>query len=235
MSTHDSTTAAASPGSFEEIRQILRDVAVRAERTEARARENEARAKERSERAAKEMAELRAEGDRRAREADRRLAETRALLRRQAEDAERRFRHEAGRFDDRWGRFVESLVAGDLVPLLQARGVDVNTTSTRIQKQQNGRHMEIDILARNGEEAVVVEVKTKLRPEAVKRFTEKLRVFRDWFPDHRNRTIYGAMAYLEGGDDVARHAERQGLFVIRATGSSASIVNTPDFKPREFP
>ena len=69
----------------------------------------------------------------------------------------------------------------------------------------------------------------------MKRFTEKLRVFRDWFPDHGNRTIYGAMAYLEGGDDVARHAERQGLFVIRATGSSASIVNAPDFKPREFP
>lgn len=158
-----------------------------------------------------------------------------AMLTRQAAEADRRFRHEAGRFDDRWGRFVESLVAGDLVPLLKARGIEVDTLSQRTRKQLNGRHMEIDILALNGEEAVVVEVKTKLRPEAVKRFTEKLRMFREWFPYHRSRTIYGAMAYLEGADDVALHAERQGLFVIRATGASASIVNAPDFKPREFP
>ena len=47
----------------------------------------------------------------------------------------------------------------------------------------------------------------------------------------RRRTIYGAIAYLESGEDVARHAERQGLFLIRATGSSASIVNAPDFRP----
>ena len=30
------------------------------------------------------------------------------------------------------------------------------------------------------------------------------------------------------------HAERQGLFVIKATGSSASIINKKDFKPKAF-
>ncbi|MDE0158111.1 MAG: hypothetical protein OXS28_21230 [Gammaproteobacteria bacterium] len=30
------------------------------------------------------------------------------------------------------------------------------------------------------------------------------------------------------------HAERQGLFVIRATGNSASIVNAEQFQPRAF-
>jgi len=29
-------------------------------------------------------------------------------------------------------------------------------------------------------------------------------------------------------------AENQGLFVIRATGSSASIVNAPGFRPKVF-
>ena len=30
------------------------------------------------------------------------------------------------------------------------------------------------------------------------------------------------------------YAEKQGLFVIRATGSSASIVNAEGFRPRTF-
>ena len=170
----------------------------------------------------------------RQRETDRQLKETDRLLTKQAKDADRRFRQADGKFDSRWGRFMESLVEGDLVPLLRARGIDVDTTSSRHRKRRNGEHMEIDIVAVNGAEAVVVEVKTTLRPEAVRRFVEKLSRFQDWFPDHRGRTIYGALAYLESGEEVARHAERQGLFLIRATGSSASIVNAPDFMPRDY-
>ena len=33
---------------------------------------------------------------------------------------------------------------------------------------------------------------------------------------------------------MVAYAERKGLFVIRATRSSASIVNPPDFKPLAF-
>lgn len=174
----------------------------------------------------------------RQKETDRQLKEaaleTDRLITRQAEEADRRFRQADGKFDSRWGQFMESLVEGDLVPLLQARGIEVDTTSGRYKKKRNGEHMEVDIVALNGGEAVVVEVKTKLRSEAVTRFAEKLRVFQDWFPYYRDRTIYGAMAYLESDEDVARYAERQGLFLIRATGSSASIVNAPDFRPRDY-
>ena len=34
--------------------------------------------------------------------------------------------------------------------------------------------------------------------------------------------------------ETDRYAERQGLYVIRATGSSASITNPRDFRPRTF-
>jgi len=46
--------------------------------------------------------------------------------------------------------------------------------------------------------------------------------------------LYGAVAYLKADEGTIRHATRKGLLVIRATGSSASIVNEPDFKPRLF-
>ena len=46
--------------------------------------------------------------------------------------------------------------------------------------------------------------------------------------------IYGAVAYLKAEQESEVYAQRQGLFVIRATGSSASIINDTAFAPREF-
>ncbi|MCY3933816.1 MAG: hypothetical protein OXH70_19060 [Acidobacteria bacterium] len=46
--------------------------------------------------------------------------------------------------------------------------------------------------------------------------------------------MYGAVAYLKADEGTIRHATRKGLLVIRTTGSSASSVNEPDFKPRLF-
>ncbi len=46
--------------------------------------------------------------------------------------------------------------------------------------------------------------------------------------------MYGAVAYLKADESADRYAEGQGLFVIRATGSSASITNAENFKPRTF-
>ena len=170
------------------------------------------------------------ETDRRMQETDRRMQETD----RRMQETDRRLKRAENLFTTQWGKLVESLVEGDLVRLLQARGVEVEGTGQRARKRRNGEHFEIDILATNGSQVVAVEVKTTLRPEAVGHFVEKLSRFLEWYPEYRGRTVYGAVAYLEGGDSVTAYAERQGLFVIRATGNSASIVNAEDFEPRSF-
>ena len=95
-------------------------------------------------------------------------------LSRQQRQTDRQMKKLAGLFTSQWGALMESLVEGDLVPLLQARGVTVRYTHTRMRGRRNGEHYEFDILAENGEEVVVVEVKTTLRAEDVAQFLEKL-------------------------------------------------------------
>ncbi len=154
---------------------------------------------------------------------------------REAKETDRRLKKAEDLFTTQWGRLVESLVeGGDLVPLLRQRDIDVTETAQRLNATRNGEHCELDIVARNGAEIVVVEVKTTLRPRDVKRFLDKLRRLADWFPWSEGRPVYGAMAYLRADASVTKHAERQGLFVIRATGNSASLLNAPDFQPRVF-
>lgn len=81
-----------------------------------------------------------------------------------------------------------------------------------------------------------MEVKTTLKVVHVDHFLETLRSYHLVMPPDYggNRSVYGAVAYLKADESSEVYAERQGLYVIRATGSSASITNQPEFRPRTF-
>ena len=199
------------------------------EETDRRAQETNRRMKE-ADRRAQETDRRMKETDRRMQETDRRMQETD----RQMRETDRRLQKAEDLFTTQWGKLMESLVRGDLVKLLAGRDVRVQGLARDTLKRRGGESYEVDIMAVNGEEIVVVEVKTTLRPEDVRRFRSKLGRFKEWWPEYRDRKVYGAMAFLQASDHVALHAERQGFFVIRATGDSASIVNAEDFEPRVF-
>ena len=170
-------------------------------------------------------------------ETDRWMKEAREQMeeiRNQMKDTDRRLKKTDELFNSQWGKLMESLVAGDLAALLQKYGIDVLSTHSRVGGHRNGDHYEYDILAINGEEVVVVEVKTTLRSGDVTHFLGKLTRFTEYEPAYKGRKIFGAVAYLDADTSVQVYAQRRGLFVIRATGSSASIINQADFQPRVF-
>ena len=210
----------------EEIWRILRRVSEQQERA---AMEMEKRDREASRR--QKEADLRREkADQRLAELDRLTKETKE----QMKDTDRRLKKTNELFNSQWGKLVESLVEGDLVPLLRARGIAVDYTSTNVKCGPNGSLGEFDILAANGGEVVVVEVKTTLRSEDVTEFLQKLGNFHNWIRFYDGKKVLGAVAFLKADMSVRKYAERQGLFVIRATGSGASIINRADFRPRVF-
>ena len=184
------------------------------------------------------------ETDRRTQENDRRMRRPTAGLQetdrqmqetdRQMQETDLRLRKRDELFNGQWGKLMESLVEGDLVKLLQQRGIAVGHTMTNAKKDYGQRRWEFDILAVNGEEVVVVEVKTTLKVDDVDYFVERLQDFPELMPEFADRLIYGALAYLKTDGSVTVHAGRQGLYVIRATGSSASITNAEGFAPRAF-
>ena len=215
---------------YEETDRLLKKTARRHEETD-RLLEKAARRHEETDRLLKETARRQKETARRQEETSRQMEATD----RQMKETDRRLRKAEGLFTSDWGLLMESLVRGDLVALLRERGVHVNHTQAgRFRGRRNGEHYEVDILAENGREVVVVEVKTTLRPPHVKRLVSKLSEFAEWFPAYEGKRVLGGLGYLQCDPSLRKHAERQGLFVIRATGSSASIVNAPDFKPRVF-
>ena len=137
-------------------------------------------------------------------------------------------------FTSQWGKFVESLVEGDLINMLNNRGIKVNQTATRVKGFHKDRQYEFDIIAENGVEVVIVEVKTTLRPDDITEFLDELSEFKSVLPKYGKNKIYGAVAYITEDGGSATMASRKGLFTIKATGKSASITNIKNFKPKEY-
>ncbi len=196
------------------------------ERTAAAQEEGAAREDARHEKAMQEIAEIRAmqrETAAEMKETDRRMKET-----------DKQIKKNEASFNSRWGRLVESLVEGDLVAMLQEKGVHVYQIYRNVSQNGYGDNFEYDIIAANGQEIVVVEVKTTLKAQDVKDFLVSMGKVTTRMPRFKKNTVYGAMAWLKSDEQAHVYAEKQGLFVIRATGNSASIINKDNFKPQVF-
>ena len=184
--------------------------------------------------------------DRKFQETDRKFQETERLLKEQTLETERLLREQSAAaqkkldqledlFTSQWGRLMEALVEGDLVNLLKARGIAIADTSSRIKgRGHDGGNYEFDIIAHNGDEIVVVEAKTMLRPKDVTKFLGKLDQIKQWMPRYAQNRIYGAMAWLTADASVEAMVIKRGLFSIRATGDSATIQNESTFTPHAW-
>ncbi len=185
----------------------------------------------------KETAERFKMTDRKFQETDRKFKETDKKFKetdKKFKETDKKLNKLSALFTTQWGKLMETLVKGDLIKLLKKREIAVERTIERVKGNYQGQNFEYDILAVNGKELVVVEVKTTLRPDDVKDFHEKLWKAKTYMPEYHDKTVFGCVAFLtaEGASDTM--AEKLGFFVIKATGSSASIINKEDFKPKAF-
>ena len=149
-----------------------------------------------------------------------------------------------GNFNNKWGKFLESLVKGDLVKLLSKRNIKVDMVRSRLVAYgPNGQELgEFDLVAVNGKEIVAVEVKTALTKAKVKKSIDQLKMFRKYFPEYGDKVVYGGVAFLcepedEEGVSAAKYAEENGLFVILSPGGEgdfSTMSNSKDFKPKAF-
>ena len=83
---------------------------------------------------------------------------------------------------NRWGQLRENLVKGSLAQRLKERGIQVEGVITNADKGD----AEFDIIAVNGKEVVVVEVKATLDPPDVNKF-------KILWPEFKEKTVYNSI------------------------------------------
>ena len=156
---------------------------------------------------------------------------------RKFQETDRQMRNLMKKMEDsesRWSKFVESLVEGSIVKLFRSYGINVNIVLQRVGVIHNNRQYEFDLIAKNADELIVVEVKTTLRPKHIKEFLTELADFKDIFKEWSHLKVYGSVAYINADGNANTIAEKKGLFIIKATGDSATIINKVGFKPNKW-
>jgi hypothetical protein len=166
-------------------------------------------------------AESRAENDRRKREIDQQLKELGKQI---------------GGLGAKFGSFTEGLALPSMQKILGDRfGMEVISPSVRVSKF--GQHLEIDVLAyanSNINQAYVVEVKSHPREESITQLKAILNKFRDFFPEHKDKQVYGILAAVDLPANIKERILQEGLYVARISDDTFAMDTPENFCPRTW-
>ena len=124
----------------------------------------------------------------------------------------------------------------EILALIKEIRIDMKDFNANMEQSMEQFRVGMEELRASQKETVEQLKKTAEHQKKMgQQLQETAEQFKRYFPYFRDRRAYGAVAYLKSDVEAAWFTERQGMFVIRATGDSASIVNAESFKPKEFP
>jgi len=176
------------------------------------------------------------------RETDRKMQDTDRLLKelvQEKRETDRQLRElgkQIGGLGNKFGSFTEGLALPSMEKILRRRfGVDTVAPSVRVAR--GGQHLELDVLAYANSEvnaAYVVEVKSHLREEHIQQLLEILEQFADWFPEHRDKQLYGILAAVHIPAALRPRVLEQGLYLAHIHDDLFELEVPDDFQPRRF-
>jgi hypothetical protein len=174
------------------------------------------------------MAEL-AEAQKRTEEENRiRSAETEKFL--------RELGKQIGALGEKFGSFTEGMAFPSMRKLLQD-DFHMDVIAPRVISRRNGRSMELDVLAYANSDvnaAYVVEVKSHLREDGLEQMRKILRDFREFFPAHKEKKIYGILAAVDAPEDVRQKVLQEGIYLARIHDEEFELEVPAGFKPRAY-
>jgi len=123
-----------------------------------------------------------------------------------------------GRFGNRIGEIVEMILIPGIKPEINKYGHNFERMLSReyFSREGNRRYAEVDLLLEGSNEALAVEVKTRLKKDDVEYHVKRLRLLRENESETslKDKTLYGAVAGLKIDDDARDTALNLGMYVV---------------------
>jgi len=178
------------------------------------------------------------ETDKKFKETDKQFQETDKQFqeaRKQFKETDKKIEKLSNLFTTQWGKLMEALITPSCLKLFKERGIDISRTYPNVKVEKEDLEGEFDIVLANGNEVVIVEVKTTMTPAYINELMDKLKRIREYLPEHYDKTVYGAVAAIKYENNSDKYAYRNGLFVLINKGEDIiKIANKMDFVPKEF-
>jgi hypothetical protein len=130
---------------------------------------------------------------------------------------------------DRLGEIVEHLVSPDMENKFRQFNFDFHSTANGFKRYDmvNGKRVllyQIDVFLENGDSAMAVEVKTKVKEDHIDEHIDRLEKIRAYADKHGDkRSFYGAIAGAVFPESVKNLALKKGFYVIEQSGDTLRI------------
>nr|VFK65742.1 MAG: Protein of unknown function DUF91 [Candidatus Kentron sp. UNK]VFK71547.1 MAG: Protein of unknown function DUF91 [Candidatus Kentron sp. UNK] len=175
------------------------------------------------------------EAARRSEELDRRFEKTERMIDKQSRQIKEQGR-QIGGIGDKFGYFTEGLALPSMERILIER-FGMTSIMPRVRNRKNGEEIEIDVLATANDEinlAMVVEVKSRVRMDAIEQLRKLIERFRDLYPEHRNKEVMGILTGIDWDWGVADKAREAGLLTASIRDEMFRLTVPQDFEAQRW-
>lgn len=141
-----------------------------------------------------------------------------------------------GGLGEKFGGFTEGLALPSMTKILKER-FHATVVSPRTRAWKDGEEMEVDVLAYSNsgtDEVYVVEVKSHLRQDGIQQMLKTLRSFRSFFPQHKDKKLYGILASVDAPQELQKKVLAEGIYLARIHDGVFEVQVPEDFQPKEF-
>ena len=202
---------------------IDKNIAEMSRRMAESKKEAEAEAAKIREKAEVELAKMREETAAKVAEASKRYD---ALMEKMRDDSDTKLDKWIGFFGNSIGNIVELVLIPGIKKKMNDLGHNFNALSPRKQyySKDGKTYAEVDLLLENGEEVMVVEVKTQLSVKEVERQIKRLELLRkNEAGNLKGKTIYSAVAGLQIDESAREMALGLGMYVVEMVEDTKSV------------
>ena len=136
----------------------------------------------------------------------------------------------------KFGSFTEGLALPSMEKILRQR-FGMKVVSPSVRASEDGKHIEIDVLAyTNGNlnTAYIVEVKSHAKEESITQLKSILQRFRTFFPEHKDKQLYGILAAVDMSLELREKTLQEGFYVARIHDQVFELDTPENFQPQSY-
>ena len=141
-----------------------------------------------------------------------------------------------GGLGSKFGSFTEGLALPSMEKILRQR-FGMKVVSPSVRASEDGKHIEIDVLAyTNGNlnTAYIVEVKSHVKEESITQLKSILQRFRAFFPEHKDKQLYGILAAVDMSPDLREKTLQEGFYVAHIHDQVLELDIPENFQPQSY-
>ena len=141
-----------------------------------------------------------------------------------------------GELGNKWGTFTEGMAIASIKKILFEK-FNISVVSERFSRRMNGESIEMDAFGYENSTintAVIVEIKSHLREEAVEQIERIMEDFPKFFPDHADKKLYGIIACVHAPESIKNLLRKKGIYLAVLHDDIFELHDFKNFTPKDF-